>query len=63
MKMPLASLFGSDLRWALRDAITYSGNYDDVYTKNFGSQVSDAERGWNALNEGGPLQLYLPGLE
>ena len=29
--MPLVSVFGSEFASALRDAIAYSGNYDEIY--------------------------------
>jgi len=54
-EMPLVSVFGSHLNWALRDAIVYSGSYDQIYARNFGSNVSEAFRGQNTLNKGGPL--------
>jgi len=54
-EMPLASVFGSYYSWALRDAIAYSGSYDEIHSKHFGSEV--ATRGRNAVNEGGPLML------
>jgi len=38
-EMPLMSIFGSEFNWALRDAIYYSGSYDQIYTKNFGGSV------------------------
>lgn len=59
--MPLMALFGSDFSWALRDAISFSGGYDELYTKNFGD-VSEEDRGRNTLNKGGPQIYSYPGL-
>lgn len=59
--MPLISIFGTRFSWALRDAIAYSGTYDDVYSKNFGG-VSEVERGRNSLNKGGAQVHSFPGL-
>ncbi|KAL7534572.1 hypothetical protein ACHAWF_004886, partial [Thalassiosira exigua] len=36
-RMPLVSIFGPKLYWSLRDAISYSGSYDKLYRKHFGS--------------------------
>jgi len=61
-QMPFVSIFGSDFKWALRDAIAYSGNYDEIYRRNFGV-LSEAERGRNYLNEDGGPQIHsFPGL-
>ncbi|KAL7524438.1 hypothetical protein ACHAXR_000571 [Thalassiosira sp. AJA248-18] len=60
-EMPLVSVFGGSLRWALRDAIAYSGSYDQIYTKHFG-KVSKVNRGRNTLNKGGPLLHSFPSL-
>merc|ERR1711971_300272 len=62
--MPLVSVFGIGLKWALRDAIAHSGSYDEIYSRNFGrgSGVSNPQRGRNALNKGGPMMLSLPHL-
>ena len=30
-EMPLIGLFGTELRWMLRDIIRYVGNYDEIY--------------------------------
>lgn len=60
-KMPLMSSFGNDMLWALRDATSANGNYDQIYLKNF--NVSDDSRGRNALNsKKGPQLLDMPGL-
>ena len=54
-RMPSVSVFGSNLNWALRDAIAFSGSYDQIYRKHFGSNVYEVDRGRNSLNQGGPL--------
>mmetsp|Transcript_19228 Transcript_19228/g.40276 ORF Transcript_19228/g.40276 Transcript_19228/m.40276 type:complete len:263 (-) Transcript_19228:48-836(-) len=56
-EMPLISIFGSEIGWALRSAIFYSGSYDEIYARNFGSGVAKSARGRNTLNDGGPLML------
>ncbi|KAL7538937.1 hypothetical protein ACHAXR_008892, partial [Thalassiosira sp. AJA248-18] len=61
-EMPLVSVFGSSLRWALRDAIAYSGSYDQIYIKHFGSEASEVDRGRNTLNKGGPQHHSFPSL-
>lgn len=61
-QVPLASIFGEDLRWSLRDAVSYSNSYDDLYSKHFGL---DSDRGRNELNRmvESTSQLHsLPGL-
>jgi hypothetical protein len=61
--MPLISLFGSDMFWALRDAISANGNHDEIYHVNFGDvgNVNKSEIGRNALNEDqGPQLLDMP---
>ncbi|KAL7539869.1 hypothetical protein ACHAXR_012322 [Thalassiosira sp. AJA248-18] len=60
--MPLVSVFGSDLNWALRDAIAYSGSYEQIYRKHFGIEATEVNRGRNTLNEGSPIMLSFPGL-
>jgi len=61
--LPLVSLFGNEFTWALRDAIGYSGSYDQMYEKNFGKGSAEEERSRNDLNEyGGPQILSFPGL-
>ena len=57
--MPLVFLFGDEFNWVLRDAIAHSGSYDEIYTKNFGSE-SEVDRGRNALNKGGPMMHSFP---
>mmetsp|Transcript_14555 Transcript_14555/g.31305 ORF Transcript_14555/g.31305 Transcript_14555/m.31305 type:complete len:378 (-) Transcript_14555:88-1221(-) len=51
LEMPLVSSFGSDVSWALRDAVAYSGNYDAIYAECFGRNVDRASRGRNRVNE------------
>ena len=69
--MPLVSLFGSDLSWSLRDAISYSGNYDEIYAKHFVELLEEDDwglgyeerRGRNVVNsKGGPQIHSFPGL-
>ena len=57
--MPLISLYGEDMFWALRDAMSANGNYDEIYLDNFNVTKS---RGRNALNYDGPQLLDMPGL-
>ena len=61
-KLPLVSVFGRKLDWALRDAIMHSGSYDQIYSNNFGRNVTEGLRGRNSLNDGGPMMHSLPGL-
>ena len=62
LEMPLLQLFGSKFNWALRDAIDYSGNYDQIYTEHFGQSEED-DKGRNILNEDGSPQMHsFPGL-
>ena len=58
--MPSMYIFGSLFNWALRDAISYSGNYDELFAKNFDIPVED--RGRNIVNKGGPQLHSIPGL-
>lgn len=61
-EMPVVSFFGSELKWALRDAISFLGNYDQIYTKNF-DNFQEKDRGRNILNENGGPQIHsFPGL-
>ena len=61
-KIPQISLFGNQLAWSLRDAISYSGNSNDLYAKHFG-EYEDKDRGRNHLNNrGGPQIHSFPGL-
>lgn len=62
-RMPLVSIFGSELSWALRDVVSYSGNYDEIYTAHFG-EVLEEGRGRNRLNdESGPQMHSFDGLD
>jgi hypothetical protein len=46
----------------LKDAISAKGNYDEIYTSNFG-EVTYEDRGRNALNElQTPMLFSNPGL-
>ncbi len=61
-EMPLVSTFGRELRWALRDAIAYSGSYDQIYVANF-DNATQKNRGQNVLNDAGGPQIHsFPGL-
>ena len=46
-------LFGENVTWMLNDAISYSGSYDELYSKNFGN-IGEKDRGRNILKDGGP---------
>jgi len=60
--MPLSNLFGGNFTWSLRDAIAYSGGYDELYKKHFGD-VSKVARGRNTLTNMGTPQIHsIPGL-
>ena len=61
-EMPLVSVFGSGFNWALRDAIAYSGSYDEIFVDTFGTNATEALRGRNTLNKGGPMMHSLPHL-
>jgi len=59
-QVPFASIFGDDHRWSMRDAVSYSDSYDELYKKHFGI---DTVRGRNGLNRiTGPQLHSLPGL-
>jgi len=58
-EMPLMSIFGDQFNWALRDAFAFNKGYDSLYEDNFGSE---AARGRNVLNDGGPEMHSFPGL-
>jgi len=61
-EMPFISIFGSEFKWALRDAIAYSGSYDELYEKHFGD-VSEEDRERNYLNDYNSPQIHsFPGL-
>jgi hypothetical protein len=60
--MPSMTVFGRDMLWALKDAISASGNYDEIYSSNFDVEVES--RGRNYLNsEQQPQFLDMPGLD
>jgi len=60
-EMPLMTLFGRNFKWALRDAIAYSGSYDEIY-KNYFDDVAKEDRGRNILNDdSGPQMHSFPG--
>jgi len=59
-RMPLTSLFGNKFLWAMRDAVSYGGNYDEIYINNFGLK---SVRGRNEVNsQSGPQLLTRPGI-
>merc|ERR1711862_429032 len=59
----LLSMFGSDTRVALQDAISFSGNYDEIIQKNFPHvDLNGDGRGRNKLNDRGPMVHSYPGL-
>lgn len=60
-EMPLMTIFGSEFKWALKDTISYSGSYGQIYEEHFGN-VAEENRGRNILNEGGPQLHSFPGL-
>ena len=58
--MPDVNLFGSDFRKMFRDAVFFTGRYDEIYERNLGGIFP--ERGRNAINsvyDPGP-QIYVP---
>ena len=63
-RIPQISLFGNLFAWSLRDTISYSGSYNELYTKHFGEHNDkDEDRGRNRLNDGdGPRIHSFPGL-
>ena len=63
-EMPLVSILGSELGWALRDAIAFGGNYNEIYDNNFGVDTFlETDRGRNKINsDGSPQHLAPPGL-
>ena len=56
----------SDLSWALRDAVKYSGNYATIMEKNFPDYIQltgdDRDSTRNMLNTGQPMMHVYPGL-
>jgi len=62
-KMPLIPIFRNDFipKWALRDAIFYTGSYHELYKKNFPAAPDD--RGRNQVNDDDGPQIHsFPGL-
>jgi hypothetical protein len=59
-KMPFVSAFGKELSWALKDAIAYSGSYDNICTRSFGNRSSEACNYWNTLSNGEPQMHSFP---
>ncbi|KAL7462350.1 hypothetical protein ACHAXS_002733, partial [Conticribra weissflogii] len=55
-EMPLISLFGPDLLWAMRDAILFSGNYVELYRQHFQFYPT----GRNGLNKDSTNPQFLP---
>ena len=63
-KMPSVSLFGNDLKWALRDVINSVGNYHQIYSRNI-EGYENLKDNRNQLNVGAdpkPQIFPLPGL-
>lgn len=61
-EMPISQIFGPQYHFALRDAISYAGSYDQLFAKNFGD-VAEDRRGRNMLNDGSSPQIHsFPGL-
>ena len=59
--MPSVTIFGMDMLWALKDAISANGNFDEMFSSNFDDE--DDIRGRNHLNSHQhPQLLDLPGL-
>jgi hypothetical protein len=42
------TIFGKDILWALKDAISANGNNDEIFSNNF--DVKDKNRGRNYFN-------------
>ncbi len=60
--MPSMTIFGMDMLWALKDAISANGNYYEMLSTNF--DVDDDIRGRNHLNSyQHPQLLDMPGLD
>ncbi|EJK69703.1 hypothetical protein THAOC_09013, partial [Thalassiosira oceanica] len=65
LDMPLSAIFGSDLSWALRDAVKTSGNYGTMMKRNFPEYQltgDDRDSTRNVLNTGQPMMHVYPGL-
>ena len=59
--MPSVTIFGMDMLWALKDAISANGNYYEIFSSNF--DVKNNIRGRNHLNSHQhPQLLDMPGL-
>eukprot|EP00804_Cyclotella_cryptica_P018122 CCRYP_005906-RB/>CCRYP_005906-RB protein AED:0.01 eAED:0.01 QI:1407/1/1/1/1/1/2/361/429 len=59
--LPSMTIFGKDMLWAMKDAISANGNYDEIFSKNF--IVEEELRGRNYLNSHQhPQLLDMPGL-
>ena len=59
---PFASIFGYEMRWSLRDAVSYSGPYDMLFKKHFGIGSVRARNGLNRMDEAGPQLHSLPSI-
>lgn len=59
-KIPFTSIFGSEMRWSLRDALSYSGSYDRLFAKHFGIDSVRGRNGLNRIFEAGPQLHSLP---
>ncbi|EJK75467.1 hypothetical protein THAOC_02808 [Thalassiosira oceanica] len=58
--MPLISVYGSNIGWALKDAISYSGSYSQILSENFPQSM--AATGRNCIHKDGPLRHSIPGI-
>lgn len=61
-QLPFASIFGSDMRWSLRDAVSYSESYYKLFTKHFGIDSVRGRNGLNRMVEAGPQLHSLPSI-
>ncbi len=59
-QVPLSSIFGSKMRWSLRDAVSYSESYDKLFAKHFGIDSVRGRNGLNRIFEAGPQLHSLP---
>lgn len=62
-QVPFASIFGYEMRWSLRDAVSYSGPYDMLFKKHFGIGPVRERNGLNRMDEAGPQLHSLPSIE
>ena len=62
IKVPFASIFGSEMRWSLRDAVSYSESYDKLFAKHFGIDSVRGRNGLNRIFEAGPQLHSLPSI-